>query len=219
MRSINNPLTIAQDIATLKSAIVGSAMKVVTAEEMRRIDQECIRMGTPGSVLMENAGKAVAEETRRILESVKQQRILVLIGPGNNGGDGLVAARHLHDWGARVSLYLCSERPPGDANLEQVQERGINCIEAAADEDLGEFDRLLSSASCVIDALFGTGKTRPLQGIPKQVLERVNSAKSKNEGLRIIAIDLPLSFLPKSLLIKSMSPIRSKKFFITALMA
>ena len=51
-------------------------------------------------------GKAVAEEVRKILGTINQQRILILIGPGNNGGDGLVAARHLHDWGAEVSLYL-----------------------------------------------------------------------------------------------------------------
>ena len=82
-------------------------MKILTAEQMRQIDRECARQGTPTSVLMENAGKAVAEETRRSLGTLENQHILCLIGPGNNGGDGLVAARYLHDWGARVSLYLC----------------------------------------------------------------------------------------------------------------
>ena len=84
-------------------------MKIVTSEQMRHIDQECIRRGTPGHVLMENAGRAVAEEVRRILEPVKQKQFLVLIGPGNNGGDGLVMARYLHDWGVQVSVYLCSK--------------------------------------------------------------------------------------------------------------
>ena len=60
-----------------------------------------LRLGTPTSVLMENAGKAVAEETRRSLGTLENQHILCLIGPGNNGGDGLVAARYLHDWGAQ----------------------------------------------------------------------------------------------------------------------
>jgi NAD(P)H-hydrate epimerase len=166
-------------------------MKIVNSEQMRQIDQECIRSGTPGHVLMENAGKAVAEETKRILGTIDQQRILLLIGPGNNGGDGLVAARYLHDWRARVSLYLCSQRPPNDANLELVQQRGITCIEATQDANLDKFDELLLSASCVIDALFGTGKARPLQGVFPQVLDRVTQAKEKTPGLHIIAVDLP----------------------------
>ena len=165
-------------------------MKILTAEQMRQIDQESIRLGTPSSVLMENAGKAVAEETQRSLGKMENQHILCLIGPGNNGGDGLVAARYLHDWGARVSLYLCSQRPPDDSNLELVQERGITCVEAAQDKNLDKFDNLLSSATCVIDALLGTGRMRPLEGIFQQVLNRVGTAK-KNRNLGIIAVDLP----------------------------
>ena len=92
-------------------------MKIVTAAQMREIDRECARLGTPTSLLMENAGRAVAEETRDYLGNIKKQHILCLIGAGNNGGDGLVAARYLHEWGAKVSVYLCSARPADDANL------------------------------------------------------------------------------------------------------
>src|SRR4030042_1550520 len=105
-------------------------MKILTAEQIRQIDGECIRLGTPTSVLMENAGKAVAEETRKVMGTMESQHILCLIGPGNNGGDGLVAARCLHDWGARVSLYLCSQRPTNDSNLKMIKERNITCVEA-----------------------------------------------------------------------------------------
>jgi len=166
-------------------------MKIVTSEQMRQIDQECIRRGTPVHVLMENAGRAVAEETRQILEPAKQKQFLVLVGPGNNGGDGLVTARYLHDWGAQVSVYLCRPRPEGDANLELVRQRNMSCIDAAQDKDLSQFSELLASADCVIDALFGTGKARPIQGIFAQVLDRVNQSKKKNPALVIIAIDLP----------------------------
>ncbi len=165
-------------------------MKIVTVEQMRQIDQECARLGTPTSVLMENAGKAVAEETRRHLGNLENQHILCLIGPGNNGGDGLVAARYLHDWGSRVSLYLCSQRPADDTNLKLVKERNITCIDAAQDKNLKKFDGLLASATGVIDALLGTGKMRPLKGIFRQVLERVGTAR-KNQNLGIIAVDLP----------------------------
>ena len=165
-------------------------MKILTAEQMRQIDQECARLGMPTSVLMESAGKAVAEETRRSLGTMENQRILCLIGPGNNGGDGLVAARYLHDWGARVSLYLCSQRPSSDANLELAQERGITCVAAAQDKKLDRFDDLLASATCVIDALFGTGRMRPLEGVFRRVLDRVGKAK-KNHNLYVVAVDLP----------------------------
>ncbi len=165
-------------------------MKIVTSEEMRQIEQECARTGLPTDVLMENAGRAVAEEVKRILKNARQQHILFLIGPGNNGGDGLVAARHLHDWGAKVSIYLSSPRAD-DSNLAEVRKRGITCIEAAQNETMDKFDKLLSSAICVIDSLFGTGKVRPFQGHLRQVLDRVAAAKEKDRKLRIIAIDLP----------------------------
>ncbi|HET6477585.1 MAG TPA: NAD(P)H-hydrate epimerase, partial [Dehalococcoidales bacterium] len=144
-------------------------MKIVTSDQMRQIDRECIRRGTPGHVLMENAGRAVAEEARRILEPVNQKQFLVLVGPGNNGGDGLVAARYLHDWEAEVSVYLCHPRPKDDTNLELVQQRNMSCIDATQDKELARFSELLASTDCVIDALFGTGKARPIQGVSAQV--------------------------------------------------
>jgi hydroxyethylthiazole kinase-like uncharacterized protein yjeF len=165
-------------------------MKIVTAEQMRQIDQECTKRGTPVSTLMENAGRAVAEETRASLGPIEKQNILCLTGAGNNGGDGLVAARYLREWGAKVNIYLCSPRPDGDANLKLAKERGISCIEGAQDKNLKGFDELLATATCVIDGLLGTGKMRPLGGLFKQVLEKVNAARH-NRSFKIIAIDLP----------------------------
>ncbi|MCJ7764204.1 MAG: bifunctional ADP-dependent NAD(P)H-hydrate dehydratase/NAD(P)H-hydrate epimerase, partial [Dehalococcoidales bacterium] len=81
-------------------------MKVLTAGEMRRAEQECAGAGISTDMLMENAGKAVADKIQRVLFGIYRKHILLLIGPGNNGGDGLVAARHLHDWGTKVDLFL-----------------------------------------------------------------------------------------------------------------
>jgi ADP-dependent NAD(P)H-hydrate dehydratase / NAD(P)H-hydrate epimerase len=196
-------------------------MKIVTAAEMREIDQECIRRGTPVSVLMENAGKAVAEETRRFLGGIKDQQIICLTGAGNNGGDGLVAARYLAKWGAKVTVYLCSERPAGDTNLKYIEEHGVSgadikkdndifkasrpldnvnlkfvkehsivCIDVKTDKNFYKLGSLLSSTNCVIDALLGTGKMRPLEGIFQTVLEKVNAAKATRK-ITIVAVDLP----------------------------
>ncbi len=166
-------------------------MKIVTANQMRQIEEDCTRIGISVSVLMENAGKAVAEEVRKILGIIDQRRILILIGPGNNGGDGLVVARHLHDWGARVSLYLFSQRPADDPNFKLIQERGITCVDITQDENLDKLNELLLSTDTIIDALFGTGKSRPLRGVFLQALDTVGRAKKKQPDLGIIALDLP----------------------------
>ena len=166
-------------------------MKIVTVNQMRQIEEDCTKVGISTSTLMENAGKAVAGEARKILGKVDQQRILILIGPGNNGGDGLVAARYLHDWGAKVSLCLFSQRPADDANLKLVQERGITCIDITQDENLGKLSELLLSTDTIIDALFGTGKSRSLRGVFLQTLDTVGKVRKKRPDLRIIALDLP----------------------------
>ena len=163
-------------------------MKILTAEQTRQIDQSCIEQGTPVSVLMENAGRRVAEETQAYLKKLAGQHILCLIGAGNNGGDGLVAARYLKDWGAEVSVYLCSKRPEDDENLKRVLH--MRCVSAAQDADFKQLDYLLASATCIIDALLGTGKMRPLEGMFKQVLEKVNRKKEKRD-IAVIAVDLP----------------------------
>jgi hydroxyethylthiazole kinase-like uncharacterized protein yjeF len=165
-------------------------MKILSTGQMRQVEQDCANIGLPPSKLMENAGKAFAEEARKLLGNIKKQNILMLIGPGNNGGDGLVAARHFHDWGAKVSLFLFGERAPDDPNFTLVQERGIDCA-SLTEGDLGKLETKLDSSNAVIDALFGIGTIRPFTDILKSALERVSNAKRERPLLRIIALDLP----------------------------
>jgi len=166
-------------------------LKIVTVDEMRELERRAAEVGLPSPVLMENAGLATAQKVKEWLGSAALGQILVLIGPGNNGGDGLVAARHLHDWGARVHIYLCAERKGDDPNYTIVRERGIPCTIASKDQDLSSLDGLLSSSDIVIDALFGTGKLRPIEGIYREVLTRVRQAKEAQPGLKLVALDLP----------------------------
>lgn len=166
-------------------------MKIVTTDEMRELERGAAEIGLPPEVLMESAGLAIAQEVSGWLGSAARRQILLLVGPGNNGGDGLVAARHLHDWGARVHVYLCTERRGDDPNYMIVRQRGITCTIASEDQDLANLGSILSSSDVVIDALFGTGKLRPLEGTFKEVLTRVREAKEKRPGLKVIAVDLP----------------------------
>lgn len=173
-----------------RSCCYDITMKIVTAQEMRSLEQASVAAGTPLDDLMENAGRAVATEVARLL-GTGRHNVLVLTGPGNNGGDGLVAARCLYDAGEQVSVYLCGSRPADDAKLALVKKRGINCLKAEDDKGLEKLARLAASANVVIDAVFGTGNNRPLGGVFEQVLKTVAKVKGRRPEMDILAIDLP----------------------------
>jgi len=166
-------------------------MKVVTAEQMRHIDQTAASIGLTTEILMENAGRGVAEETKKLLGGVIGKHILVLTGPGNNGGDGLVAARYLEDWGAGVCLYLCSQRSPDDKNLKLAQDRKIDIVSADQDKGFAALEQRLSASEAVIDSIFGTGRSRTIEGVFKELMTRVITTRANRPALFVIAVDIP----------------------------
>jgi hydroxyethylthiazole kinase-like uncharacterized protein yjeF len=167
-------------------------LKLVTSEQMRILEQRSAETGVSVDMLMENAGLAVADEIRKLRGgSVAGCPILILVGPGNNGGDGLVAARHLYDWDAEVSLYFYKRRTEGDKNFKLLQERGLSYTDAESDKAFVYLGDALSSSEIVVDALFGTGKLRPLQGAIKEVLERVRRFREGCPNLTVVSVDLP----------------------------
>ena len=99
-----------------------------------------------------------------MLGEIAERRILVLVGPGNNGGDGLVAARHLKDWGADVICYLLKARASEDGVYKQAVEREIAMIVADEGDAPKRLGDALGGAELVIDALLGTGRARPIEG-------------------------------------------------------
>jgi NAD(P)H-hydrate epimerase len=163
-------------------------MKLVTVAEMHRAEREC---GIPIPQLMENAGLAVAQEAWLMLGELAERPVLVLAGPGNNGGDGLVAARHLKDWGAQVTAYLLQPRDPPDPNIAALAEREVPVVTVPEDPGFKRLEEALLSADLVIDALLGTGRARPIEGTLGEVLDRVRAARSRRLPPRLIAVDLP----------------------------
>ena len=162
-------------------------MKVVTTDEMRRIEKAADAGGLSFATMMENAGRAVAEACQREQRmGPGEGRILVLVGPGNNGGDGLVAARHLHDAGAQVKLYIGKRRLEGDDNYALTQERSIAATRAEDDPNLESLRRLLREADVIVDALLGTGVSKPIEGPLKDVLEttreEIEKRRKKEKG-------------------------------------
>ena len=107
-------------------------MKLVTAAQMRALEEAAVAAGGSLDELMAAAGLAVAQEAWMQLGQLEDRRIAVLVGPGNNGGDGLVAARHLAEWGAQVRCYALA--PRDDPQWTQTVEAGIPCGSTADDD-------------------------------------------------------------------------------------
>ncbi len=166
-------------------------MKIVTVEQMRRLEEASESAGVSTDTLMENAGLAAARKALESLGGVAGARILVLVGPGNNGGDGLVAARHLRRWGAIVTVYLVLHRQADDPKLRLALEREVVSVSASDDPNLELLDSELARSSLVIDAVLGTGRARPLQGAVRSVMKRLSAARDGRPGLTVMALDVP----------------------------
>ena len=159
-----------------------------TADEMRAIDRDAIqKRGIPGRLLMETAGRAVARAIRR--EHPGLRRPLVLCGSGNNGGDGLVVARALQEGAADMRPRVVGfgdparRSPETAANTVLWTQAGGELLQAPALDDL---KTLLADSDAVVDALFGVGLARPVEGDLAQAVEAVNASR-----LPCIAVDVP----------------------------
>ena len=158
---------------------------------MTALEQEAERQGASLDTLMENAGLAVAECARQRLGGNAGARVVILVGPGNNGADGLVAARHLCRWGAEVTVCLLTRRPEADPKLNLARDCGVDVLDLAGCEGLAAYERLLYRSYLVVDAILGTGRSRPLQGVVREALLRVAAARQGGRGPLLLALDLP----------------------------
>lgn len=166
-------------------------MKLATAEQMRQCDQLAItRFGVPGVVLMENAGRGTVESMVRRYGPLAGKVISIFAGPGNNGGDGLVIARHLLQHGARPQVFLLvnPETVTGDAaiNLNAVRELPIPLVPLLSEANLRDAEPELARSRLVVDALFGTGLTREVAGHFAAAVRRINRL-----GCPVVAVDVP----------------------------
>ncbi|MGZ4899789.1 MAG: NAD(P)H-hydrate dehydratase [Candidatus Angelobacter sp.] len=162
-------------------------MKIVTAEEMRAIDRATTeKYGVPSLTLMENAGTAVAEFA---LKHFDFESVCAVCGKGNNGGDGFVAARKLHEAGKKVSVIVLAKSADelrGDA-AEMFKKLSVPVLWVAEEEDLSkpEIEQALKS-DLILDAILGTGFKPPLKGIAEKAVELINKS-----GSSVLSVDLP----------------------------
>ena len=172
-------------------------MKLVTVEQMRALEAAAVAAGTSEAELMEAAGVAVAQETWINMGAVEGRTAIVLAGPGSNGGDGLVAAVSLKDWGAESAVYLVGDRPADDPLLQRVIDAEIEVLSAADDPGCEQLVQAMRGAQGIVDALLGTGLNRPIDGPIKEVLDRLADARA-DRTLRphLVAVDVPSGVNP-----------------------
>ncbi len=164
-------------------ATIADPLELLTTTEMAAADRLAIAGGVAGLTLMENAGRAVADAGEDLLSDHRldhaARRVVILCGPGNNGGDGFVAARLLHQRGHHVDVALlgATDKLTGDAAA--MARRWQGPIRDPDDVDL-------ASAHLIIDALFGAGLARPLTGRAAQLVARINASPAA-----VMAVDVP----------------------------
>lgn len=150
--------------------------ELLTNAEMGACDRLTIESGTPGIALMENAGRAVADAVaRRPLGTL----VAIVAGPGNNGGDGFVAARILRERGYRVRVLMVGDRARLKGDAAEAARRLPAPIEPAEPS-------ALAGAGVIVDALFGAGLDRPVEGLARAMIEAMNAG-----GAPVVAVDLP----------------------------
>lgn len=161
-------------------------MKIVTAAEMREIDRLTTeKYGVPSLTLMENAGGAVA---RFVLEHYpRAQRVVAVCGKGNNGGDGLVAARKLHEAGRSVAVVLLAraEEVKGDAK-QMLGKLPLTPLIVTSSQELKKCEEVIGNADVILDAIFGTGFHPPLPGLAASISELIDQSSAS-----VISVDIP----------------------------
>ncbi len=161
-------------------------MKVCRVEEMRRMDKQATaEYGIPPELLMENAGEAVYAVVQQEL-GIQGKKFIILCGPGNNGGDGFVIARKLHARGGDVTVLLLANREKyqgaAKQNLEIIMRFPITIKEITSARQI---KKDLGVADAVVDAIFGTGLDRNIEGLPGQIIKTVNDS-----GKKVFAVDI-----------------------------
>ncbi|MGC9260601.1 MAG: NAD(P)H-hydrate epimerase [Phycisphaerae bacterium] len=157
---------------------------------LMEVDRRAVeQFGIPMVALMENAGRQVADITRSY--TLEGSAVLILVGAGNNGGDGLVAARHLANRGHAVRIVLIAEESKfkGAAQTQLQIVRSMNLPVQVLPQSTQALSQWLEQShvgDAVIDAMFGTGLNRPLDGLVRELIVNLNAA-----GQRVVSVDLP----------------------------
>lgn len=167
-------------------------MKLVTVAEMQALERAADAAGHSFALMMELAGRAAAQA---VVGRFGAGPVLVLVGPGNNGGDGLVCARYLHQAGVPVRVYLWKRRTEPEQDyqhhLARLTALGVATAHIDADPALNLLQSWLNETTVVVDALLGTGANRPIMGQLADLMAAVRARQTIDPSLAIVAVDCP----------------------------
>ncbi|MGE5372116.1 MAG: NAD(P)H-hydrate dehydratase [Solirubrobacterales bacterium] len=171
-------------------------MRIASAEDIRSIDRRAeTEYGIAGLILMENAGLRVVEAAERMLEKSGRRRVVVVAGKGNNGGDGLVAARHLMNAGSFVDIFVLGVpeqmTPDTRTNYEILDRMGANLLPLMNEDDLNPLMLAVMNCDLIIDAMYGTSFKGSLNEYDSKITRVVNWAASP-----VLSVDLPSGVEP-----------------------
>ena len=167
--------------------------KIVSVAEMKVIEAAADQAGVTFAMMMEAAGRSVAQQVLTRLDDPAAHKVVVICGTGNNGGDGLVAAFHLAEAGAGVAVYCAQPPDEGDPKVQRLRGKGLLVVDAQNDQRWRVLKNLLGGVTVLVDALFGTGVRLPLSGQPADLLEQVRQYLDGRAGRPplIVAVDCP----------------------------
>ncbi len=182
-------------------------MKIVNVDEMRRTEQAVDEAGQSYKAMMDMAGQAVADIAGQIAWLEPETSILILVGPGNNGGDGLVAALRLLELGYRVVVYVWKRDVKGDDNFKLLRRRRrqISILWAENDPDYVNLRKEVSGATLIVDALLGTGVARPIEGGLAELLAVVKDETTQQRAWEPTTDDGPPLGLPRFPIMEAMT--------------
>jgi ADP-dependent NAD(P)H-hydrate dehydratase / NAD(P)H-hydrate epimerase len=183
-------------------------VKIVNVEEMRQIEQATDAGGQSYAAMMDMAGRSVAETAVQLVLSEEGKSVLVLVGPGNNGGDGLVAARYLLEAGQNVCVYVWRRNVKGDENFQRLKRRrrGVSILWANNDDGFSNLREELKQVDLIVDALLGTGAARPIEGQLAELMHVVwAEVMSRRAGLQEPGMPEELMIMPRFPLAESFS--------------
>ncbi|HEY62212.1 MAG TPA: NAD(P)H-hydrate dehydratase [Anaerolineae bacterium] len=165
-------------------------MKYVTVDEMRTIDRESDKHGQTFAMLMDCAGKGVAEIVNQKYGSLTEKRVLGIVGAGHNGGDTVVACSYLLEWGWKATIYIVLPRPEDDPLITKFKSLGGQCIKVDEDPEYQKLNDLISSRPILLDGVLGTGVHLPLRGNIPDILGRIRE-NVIDKDIHVVAIDCP----------------------------
>ncbi len=170
--------------------VVWDQETAVSVEEMQAFDRWAVKMGLSPLVLMENAGRAVARAAIGLLPQTKKAQVAIFAGSGNNGGDGFVAGRYLHNQGIKTDIFLLFPKAhlkkEARINFEILLTLKINCFQLKNQSVWQKVLKSLKDYDLIIDAMLGTGFKKPIKGNLSAIIEAINQS-----GRPVIAVDIP----------------------------